>query len=108
VKVGLPYHSLHKFRHGHIHYGLKNSKAFGDFKAVSLNVMHSSMEITDQFYSIQNDSEIKNRIDGISKSLSNSQNGRDSIQSKLLELARLINTELFRLYLFHNHRREER
>jgi integrase len=90
-RVGLPYHSPHKFRHGHIHYGLQNAKDIADFKAVSQNAMHSSMEITDQFYSNQSDSEIKNRIDDISKSLSNNKNGRDSIESKIIELARLIN-----------------
>ncbi len=62
LSVGLPYHSPHKFRHGHIHYGLKHSKNIADFKAVSTNVMHSSMRITDEFYSVLNDDELKNRI----------------------------------------------
>ena len=61
-KVGLPYHSPHKFRHGHIQYGLANSKTMADFKAVSLNAMHSSIKITDEFYSNINDQEVKNRI----------------------------------------------
>ncbi|MCE9644456.1 MAG: site-specific integrase [Chloroflexi bacterium] len=65
-RVGLPYHSPHKFRHGHIHYGLANSKDVADYKAVSLNVMHSSMKITDQFYSVHNDDEVKKRIDSLS------------------------------------------
>lgn len=60
--VGLPYHSPHKFRHGHIHYGLKRSKNIADFKAVSMNVMHSTIDITDQFYSVLQDDEVKNRI----------------------------------------------
>ncbi len=64
---GLPYHSPHKFRHGHIHYGLEHSKDIEDYKAVSLNVMHSSMKITDEFYSNINDREIKNRISELSK-----------------------------------------
>ncbi len=62
---GLLYHSPHKFRHGHIHYGLTRSKNIADFKAVSMNAMHSNMEITDQFYSILRDDEIKNRISGL-------------------------------------------
>jgi len=61
-KVNLPYHSPHKFRHGHIHYGLSNARNLADFKAISQNAMHSSMEITDQFYSNQNDREIQDRI----------------------------------------------
>lgn len=66
-RVGLPYHSPHKFRLGHIHYGLNIAKDIGDFKAVSLNAMHSSMEITDQFYSNQRDSEVMKRIRNLNK-----------------------------------------
>ncbi len=59
---GLPYHSPHKFRHGHIQYGLAHSESIADYKAVSMNVMHSGMEITDQFCSNLNDGEIQSRI----------------------------------------------
>ena len=64
---GLPYHTPHKFRHGHIHYGLARSKDIADFKAVSMNAMHSSMEITDQFYSVLHDEDVKNRISSLNK-----------------------------------------
>lgn len=67
LKVGLPYHSPHKFRHGHIHFGLNNAESVADFKAVSLYAMHSSMEITDQFYSVLNDAEVKDRIGVLGK-----------------------------------------
>ncbi len=61
-KTGLKYHSFHKFRHGHIQYGLAHSKNQADFKAVSLNVMHSNIQITDQFYSNISESEVQGRI----------------------------------------------
>jgi site-specific recombinase XerC len=64
----LPYHSPHKFRHGHIHYGLSHAKDVADFKAVSMNAMHANMEITDQFYSVLRDDEVKNRIGALNKS----------------------------------------
>lgn len=64
---GLPYHSPHKFRHGHIQYGLAKSGTIADYKAVSMNVMHETMEITDQTYSNINDDEVKNRISGLGK-----------------------------------------
>ena len=67
LKAGLPYHSPHKFRHGHIHFGLNHAESVADFKAVSLNAMHSSMEITDQFYSVLNNSEVKDRIGALGK-----------------------------------------
>jgi len=54
-KVGLPYRSPHKFRHGHVHYGQAHSKTQEDYKAVSQNVMHATTGITDQFYSNMDD-----------------------------------------------------
>ncbi len=65
-RVGLQYHSPHKFRHGHIQYGIANAKTIADFKAVSLNVLHSSMDITDEVYSRLGDQEIRNRINTLS------------------------------------------
>lgn len=64
-KVGITYHSPHKFRHGHIQYGMQNAKTIADYKAISMNVMHSSMDITDEVYSQLGDDEIKNRIGGL-------------------------------------------
>jgi integrase len=64
-KVGLPYHSPHKFRHGHVHYGQAHSKTQEDYKAVSQNVMHSTTGITDQFYSNMDDGVKKSRIDSM-------------------------------------------
>jgi integrase len=66
-RVGLPYHSPHKFRHGHIQYGAAHAKTVADFKAVSMNVLHSSMDITDEVYSQFGDDEIRNRINGFSQ-----------------------------------------
>lgn len=63
-KAGIQYHSPHKFRHGHIQYGMQNAKTIADYKAVSMNVMHSSMDITDEVYSQLGDYEIRNRIRG--------------------------------------------
>jgi site-specific recombinase XerD len=65
--AGLLYHSPHKFRHGHIHYGLERAENIADFKAVSMNAMHENMEITDAFYSVLQDEEVKNRISGLNK-----------------------------------------
>jgi len=62
-KDGLPYHSSHKFRHGHIQYGLARSRTIADYKAVSLNVMHASMEITDEIYSRLDEKEVRVRIE---------------------------------------------
>ena len=49
-KVGLPYHSPHKFRHGNAVYSLDNSNDVADLKAVSQNLMHSNLSTTDGVY----------------------------------------------------------
>lgn len=64
-KNGLTYHSPHKFRHGHVHYGQAHSRTQEDYKAVSQNVMHSTTGVTDQFYSNMDDHEKRNRIDSM-------------------------------------------
>lgn len=48
-------------------YGLKNAKDIGDLKAVSQNLMHSSLNITDGIYGMLSDDNIKQRIDNIGK-----------------------------------------
>lgn len=65
AKVGLPYHSPHKFRHGHVHYGQAHSRTQEDYKAISQNVMHSTTGITDQFYSNMDDDMKRDRIDSM-------------------------------------------
>lgn len=64
-KNGLPYKSPHKFRHGHIHFGMENAKELDQFKAVSMNVMHSSMRITEEIYSRLHDDTVKRNIDAL-------------------------------------------
>lgn len=49
-RVGLRYHSPHKFRHGHAVYGLMHSDNMTIYKAVSQNMMHESISITDKIY----------------------------------------------------------
>jgi integrase len=61
-KVNLPYHSPHKFRHGHAVYGLKNSKDVKALKAVSQNLMHSNLSITDGIYGILSENDVRGQI----------------------------------------------
>ena len=61
-RVGLPYHSPHAFRHGHIQWGYLHAEKPAQRKAVSENVMHKSEQITDAIYSSFQESEIKNQI----------------------------------------------
>ena len=64
-KVGLPYHSPHKFRHGFAVYAIKHAKDMSDMKAISQNLMHANISITDGIYGVLSDTDIKNRITGL-------------------------------------------
>jgi integrase len=61
-KVGLLYHSPHKFRHGNAVYSLKNSKNIHALKAVSQNLMHSNISITDGVYGILSTIDVQGEI----------------------------------------------
>jgi len=79
TSVGLTYHSPHKFRHGHIHYGSARAKTIEDYKAVNMNVMHSSMKITDEFYSNLNYGEVQKRISSLGKEKQTNQEDQAAI-----------------------------
>lgn len=48
--AGVEYKSAHKFRHGHAVFALKRAKTVGQLKAISQNLMHSTIGITDGIY----------------------------------------------------------
>ncbi len=60
--AGLPYKSAHKFRHGHAVYGLLKAQTMADYKAVSMNLMHNDIKITDSIYAPILSEEVKERI----------------------------------------------
>lgn len=49
-KAGIDYKSAHKIRHGFGVYGVKNAKDMAQMKAISQNMMHANMGITDGLY----------------------------------------------------------
>jgi len=49
-KADVPYKSPHDIRHGFGVYGVKNSKNMGQLKAISQNMMHANVGITDGIY----------------------------------------------------------
>ncbi len=48
--AGLPYKSPHKFRHGYATYGLAHCRTMPEYQAISRNLMHSNIAITDKIY----------------------------------------------------------
>jgi integrase len=67
IANSLPYRSPHKFRHGHIHWAASRATDWADYKAVSLNVMHTSTSVTDVIYSKLEGNEVRLRIASLAK-----------------------------------------
>ncbi len=58
---------MHSFSriHRFVQFAMSHAKTIEDYLAFSLIVIHSGMEITDQFYSVLNDDQIKNRVSSL-------------------------------------------
>jgi integrase len=82
-RVGLPYHSPHKFRHGFAVYAIKHAKDMSDMKAISQNLMHANISITDGIYGGLSDMDIKKQITSLTS------NSIPDDQQSLLEILRL-------------------
>ncbi|MHA1280462.1 MAG: tyrosine-type recombinase/integrase [Candidatus Helarchaeota archaeon] len=82
-RVGLPYHSPHKFRHGFAVYAIKHAKDMSDMKAISQNLMHANISITDGIYGGLSDMDIKKQITSLTS------NSIPDDQQSLLEILRI-------------------
>jgi integrase len=67
--AGLPYKSPHKFRHGHAVYALQHAKTMPDYIAVSMNLMHEDIRVTDGIYAPLAGHEVQQRIAGLTNSV---------------------------------------
>ena len=65
ARADLPYKRPHAFRHGHAVFGLNRAKTPADFKAVSQNLMHENMKVTEEIYAKLANDDIKRRIAGL-------------------------------------------
>ena len=81
TKVGLEPLTPHKFRHGHALYGLNRSRDMGDYKAVSMNLMHSDIGITDSVYAVLSDQAMQDRIARL---------GRDSAEQATSDVVSIV------------------
>ena len=63
--AGIPYLSPHKFRHGHAVYALKQARTPAQMKAISQNLMHSNMGITDGIYGKLVNDDVREIITGL-------------------------------------------
>ena len=87
----LPYMHPHLFRHGHALYGLKLAHTMAEYKAVSMNLMHSHIGITDGIYAMLSDDDLKETIGRLGQQVSDAGNvSREAIdQLAILLLQRM-------------------
>ena len=87
--INVPYHSPHKFSHGYAVYTIKIASDIGELKAISQNLMHSSISITDGIYGILSENDLETKISSLilkeSSLNSNSVEELVMITKKLLE-----------------------
>jgi integrase len=94
-RAGVPYKSPHKLRHGHAVYGLKNARTIEELKAVSQNIMHASMSITDGIYANLLKNEVQAVIASLGKQTAPHVEGqltKDQIAARISELLELLKT----------------
>lgn len=82
--AGVPYLSPHKLRHGHVVYALKRARNMAELKAISQNVMHASVTITDQIYGGLVADDVKNVISRLG------QPGKNDMDPRIVELLELL------------------
>lgn len=87
-RAGVEYKSPHKFRHGHIVYARSLARTIDEVKAISQNVMHANIIITDEVYSALQASKVQSTIFGLG-----SQNKKLD-QAELLRLIELLKDQL--------------
>jgi integrase len=100
----LPHKSPHKFRHGHAVFSLQNAQTMADYKAVSMNLMHADISVTDGIYAPLAGEEVKQRIANLTLDPHERPNGskefyldsgdlsREEIACRLMELARRLSS----------------
>ena len=91
-RAGLPYHSPHKFRHGNAVYVLEHCKDVADYKAVSQNLVHADLSITDRIYSVLSNDEVGARIANLgSEQPSTDELGLEGTAARLSAIAQQLN-----------------
>ncbi len=88
--AGLPNHSPHKFRHGFAVYGLQQAQDMQALKAVSMNMMHANISITDGIYARLTQQNVKEQIANLGASNQPNKSPQDEIISLLENHPKLI------------------
>lgn len=86
-RAGVHYLSPHHLRHGHVVHALKQAHNMAELKAISQNVMHSSVTITDQVYGKLTSNNIRDIIGGLGQ-----EHIPPQLNEKIAELIQLLQT----------------
>ena len=97
--AGVPYKHPHCLRHGHAVYGVKHARTVEELKAVSQNLMHSSVSITDGLYGNLTSDDVNNVITRLGGAAQFSEAGNvDALALALVQVIRA-NPDLLRQFL---------
>lgn len=83
-KAGVEYKSPHKLRHGHIVYARNLAHDMEQVKAISQNVMHSTVLTTDQVYGSLTDNQVQSVISSLGQT--RSPGSREELILQLIEM----------------------
>ena len=102
--AGVVYRSPHKLCHGHAVYALKHARTIAELKAISQNLMHADIKITDGVYGVLTDDDTRDIIAGLSGRMNGDGSGGliDQMEARLQALKQketLTNQACFRPYL---------
>jgi integrase len=87
-RVGLPFHSPHKFRHGYAVFGIKHFTTLAQLKALSQNLMHSNISITDGIYGMLSNTDKKKLLSDFNPGQTENPSGLDQKIDEILSLLR--------------------
>ncbi len=82
----LPYMYLHQFRRGHALYGLKQASTMAEYKAASMNLMHSNIGTTDGIYAVLSTGDVKELIGRLGQNIDQGDGLSDAAIDKLAVL----------------------
>ena len=86
ARAGVPHRSAHKLRHGHAVYALKQAQSLADYKAVSQNMMHASLQTTDAVYAVLTPDDVGARIGNLGKGPAPDELARPLVDDAVLDL----------------------
>jgi site-specific recombinase XerD len=84
--ASVPYLSPHKLRHGHAVFALKRARTVAELKAVSQNLMHADLTITNGVYGVLTDNDLQHTIASLGRTDHEEQGDQQALIATLEKL----------------------